>query len=64
MGATFSKPAKLTGSESVTCECGNHLDRCKFGRPHIMASPWYAGGGVWRLTSKCFDCGSECLCVE
>lgn len=55
---------KLTGSGLVSCGCGNHRDRCIFGRPHAMATPWYAGNGVWRLTWHCGTCGSECLTTD
>lgn len=51
---------RLAGSGAVTCECGNHRNRCHFGRPHGWSTPWYDDSGVLRQTDKCMECGSVC----
>lgn len=48
--------ATVPGSGAITCECGAHRNRCKFGRPHI----WFlvTEGGV--ETADCAECGAHC----
>lgn len=48
------------GSGEVSCECSNHRDRCRFGRPHDWATPWFDESGVLKHTWRCIPCGSEC----
>jgi len=53
----------IPGSGPVSSCCGNHRDRCRFGRVHGWAGPWYKGGEL-RYTFHCIDCDSECLAVD
>lgn len=48
------------GSGPVTCGCGNHRSRCRFGRPHTWAMPWFDDDGELRNTARCMECRSEC----
>ena len=45
----------LPGTGQVTCECGKHRNRCRFGRPHV----WFLvpGGDD---DADCGTCGARC----
>lgn len=60
----MSTTTTQAGSGPVDCECGNHRNRCRFGRPHTWAAPWYDDNGVLQRAFRCQPCGSVCTAEE
>lgn len=52
------------GTGDVTCPCGNHRARCRFGRPHTWAT-WHHQGRLVRTrdTLAC-ECGAVCTAED
>lgn len=63
-GAPVTRPT-APGSGAVTCACGNHRERCSFGRRHTWAD-WYHQAELVRTedTYSCWNCGAVCTTEE
>lgn len=53
----------LRGSGAVTCECGQHRERCIFGRLHSWALAFvdhHTGRAMPAPRFHCMDCDTYC----
>ena len=60
MGIVTKKNAG-TGEQ---CECGNHREKCLFGRNHMWQTPFYKeddSTSILYHTFCCSNCRAECL---
>lgn len=52
------------GTGPVTCPCGNHRARCRFGRMHSWATWHYQGPLVRTPDTYACTCGAVCVAEE
>lgn len=58
---TVDKPP---GTGEVSECCGNHRQRCRFGRPHTWTTWYYQGRLVRTSATYACDCGAVCTGEE